>query len=49
MAYGDRAMYYDVKADSMKLEEMLKFSKGTRKVPVIVEDNNVLIGYEGGA
>ena len=42
-------MYYDVKADSMKLEEMLKFSKGTRKVPVIVEDNNVLIGYEGGA
>jgi len=28
---------------------MLKFSKGTRKVPVIVENDKVTIGFEGGA
>ncbi len=38
-----------MKADSTKLEEMLKYSKGVRKVPVIVEGNNVTIGYEGGS
>jgi len=27
---------------------MLKFSKGARKVPVIVEKDKVTIGYEGG-
>jgi glutaredoxin len=42
-------VYYDVKADSAKLNEMLQFSKGLRKVPVIVEGNKVTIGYEGGA
>jgi glutaredoxin len=42
-------MYYDVKADSAKLEEMLKYSKGVRKVPIIVEGNNVAIGYDGGS
>ncbi len=42
-------MYYDVKADSAKLEEMLEYSKGVRKVPVIVEGSNVAIGYEGGS
>jgi arsenate reductase-like glutaredoxin family protein len=38
-----------VKLDSAKLEEMLAFSKGMRKVPVIVEEGKISIGYEGGA
>jgi glutaredoxin len=46
---GGRAVYFDVKADAVKLDEMLKFSKGVRKVPVIVEGDTVLIGYEGGS
>ncbi len=46
---GDNAVYYDVKMDSAKLDEMLNYSKGARKVPVIVEDGKVTVGYEGGA
>lgn len=42
-------MYYDVKTDSAKLDEMLTFSKGVRKVPVIVEGDRITIGYEGGS
>jgi glutaredoxin len=38
-----------VKLDGRKLEEMLQFSKGVRKVPVIVADDKVSIGYEGGS
>jgi glutaredoxin len=33
----------------VRLEEMLKYAKGVRKVPVIVEDGNVAVGYEGGS
>jgi len=36
-----------VKSDSGKLEEMLKHSGGVRKVPVIIEDGKVAIGYGG--
>lgn len=39
--------YIDVKQDSAGLDEMLKLSDGVRKVPVIVEKNNVTIGYQG--
>ncbi len=46
---GDRADYFDVKADAVKLDEMLKLSKGVRKVPVIVENGSVAVGYEGGS
>jgi len=38
-----------VKKDSATLNEMLQISKGERKVPVIVEDGKVTVGYEGGA
>jgi len=38
-----------VKEDRARLEEMLKFSKGARNVPVIVEGGNVSIGYGGGS
>jgi glutaredoxin 3 len=46
---GGRAVYYDVKLDAAKLEERLAYSKGERKVPVVVEDGKVSIGYEGGS
>jgi hypothetical protein len=36
-----------VKADKVRLDEMLKFSQGARNVPVIVEDGKVAIGYGG--
>jgi len=45
--YADRAVYYDVKADRTKLDEMLSHSKGDRRVPVIVEGDNVAVGYGG--
>jgi hypothetical protein len=36
-----------VKKDKKIMERMLKLSNGTRQVPVIVRDNEVLIGYDG--
>jgi glutaredoxin len=46
-AYGAEAEYYDVKVDAAKLDEMLKYSKGQRSVPVIVEGDKVTVGYGG--
>jgi len=37
----------DVTSDSTKLQEMLKWSEGKRKVPVIVESGKVTVGYGG--
>jgi glutaredoxin 3 len=37
----------DVKAQPEKLEEMLRHSNGSRKVPVIVEGGKAKIGYGG--
>jgi hypothetical protein len=42
-------VYYDVQADSSKLNDMMMYTKGVRKVPVIVEYDKVSIGYEGGS
>jgi hypothetical protein len=39
--------YHDVRQDRSMLDEMLKWSKGGRSVPVIVEDAKVSIGYGG--
>jgi len=38
-----------VKQDARKLNEMLIWSDGQRKVPVIVEGKKVTVGYGGGA
>ncbi len=46
-AYGKNAQYVDVEVESGKLEEMLKFTGGERKVPVIVEGEKVTTGYGG--
>jgi len=40
--------YVNVFSGDDKMEAMLKYSRGERKVPVIVENENVTIGYQGG-
>ncbi len=40
--------YIDVFAGNEKMDAMLKYSKGKRKVPVIVEGETVTIGFNGG-
>jgi len=39
--------YFDVIKDREKMDEMLKYSKGRRQVPVIVEGDHVTMGYGG--
>jgi glutaredoxin 3 len=39
--------YRDVVAEPQYLEEMLKFSQGLRKVPVLVEEGQVSVGFGG--
>lgn len=39
--------YINVKKDRSGLERMLQFSKGQRKVPVIVDEGRVQIGFGG--
>jgi len=46
-AFGEKADYVDVKQARVRLDEMLKYSKGVRSVPVIVEGGKVTIGYGG--
>ena len=46
-AYGDRAVYYNVMEEPERLQEMLVYSKGENRVPVIVEGEKVTIGYGG--
>ena len=40
--------YYSVVSDRNQLDTMLKYSKGKRQVPVIVEAEKVTIGFDGG-
>jgi glutaredoxin len=39
--------YRDVVQDPKNLEEMLKFSQGVRKVPVLVEGGRSTVGFRG--
>ena len=42
------AQYINVKKDPAELDRMLTFSKGARRVPVIVEDGGkVTVGFGG--
>jgi glutaredoxin 3 len=41
-AYGDRAIFYNVSDDPKRLQEMLVYSKGDERVPVIVEKEEVI-------
>ena len=40
--------YVDVRNDPSQLKAMLKYSNGVRKVPVIVDNDTVTIGFDGG-
>jgi glutaredoxin len=46
---GKDVEYYDVSSDSEKLDDMLKLSDGMRRVPIIVENGKVIIGFNGRA
>jgi glutaredoxin len=37
----------DVKKDASKLQEMLSLTGGDRRVPVIVENGKIRVGYGG--
>ena len=39
--------YLNVKKDAAELERMLTYSKGARRVPVIVDGGTVTIGFGG--
>ncbi len=39
--------YVNVKKNAADLEKMLEYSKGARRVPVIVEGERVTIGFGG--
>lgn len=41
--------YVNVISDPDKLEEMLQYSGGRRKVPIIVDGESVIIGFQGKA
>jgi arsenate reductase-like glutaredoxin family protein len=41
--------YIDVLSDAGKLDTMLKYSDGRRKVPIIVDRGEVTIGFNGKA
>ena len=40
-------VYRDVRADPQALAEMLRLSQGNRRVPVLVEDGEVSLGFGG--
>lgn len=44
---GYEVIYHNVKASPEKMEEMLKWSKGSRQVPVIVEGGIATVGFGG--
>jgi len=44
---GIAAQYIDVKRSAADLDRMLGFSGGKRRVPVIVQDGKVTIGFGG--
>ncbi len=39
--------YFDVRFDADRMDAMLKYSKGVRKVPIIVDQGKVTIGFKG--
>lgn len=48
--YGKRGyevQYFNVQQEAKRLKEMLVYSKGQRKVPTIVENGRVTIGFGG--
>lgn len=44
---GYDVQYVNVKQDAAGMEEMLKYSKGRKDVPVVIEGAKVTIGFGG--
>ena len=44
---GRKVEYFDVRFDAEKMNTMLKHSNGVRKVPVVVNQGKVTIGFKG--
>jgi hypothetical protein len=40
-------IFRDVKADAQAMAEMLRLTSGSRKVPVLVEGEQISIGFGG--
>ena len=46
---GKEVEYLNVQKDKGKLKSMLEYTNGVRKVPAIVEQGRVTIGFDGGS
>ncbi|MBP7232165.1 MAG: hypothetical protein KBA28_09555 [Syntrophaceae bacterium] len=46
-AYADKAVYFNVDKDPVRLEEMLALTGGKEQVPVIVEESKITVGFQG--
>ena len=44
---GTRVEYFNVKKNAAELDRMLGYSRGERRVPVIVEGDEVTVGFGG--
>jgi hypothetical protein len=40
-------IYEDVLSDGGKMDAMLKYTEGNRRVPVIVDRGRIVIGFDG--
>ncbi len=43
------AKFIDVLMNPSDMEEMLKLSEGRRRIPVVVKNGQVTVGYNGGS
>jgi hypothetical protein len=44
---GKTVIYEDVLSDTVKMDAMLKYTEGNRRVPVIVDRGKIEIGFKG--
>jgi glutaredoxin 3 len=49
LAAHPEACFVDILASKENLEEMLRLSDGQRRIPVIVEDGKVCVGFRRGS
>lgn len=49
LAAHPEARFVDVLADEANLAEMLRLTNGVRRIPVIVRDGEITVGYNRGA
>ncbi|MEZ7195306.1 UXX-star selenoprotein family 1 [Pseudodesulfovibrio karagichevae] len=49
LAAHPEARFVDILASEANMEEMLRLSDGQRRIPVIVEDGRVCVGFRRGS